>query len=86
LQVGHHRSSRSTPPRTAKSGSHWTQNELDAYDITFNFKYSATFFGINELPAPAAEAEIMAAPTANETTSGENYQLLGQLAMLPAKL
>jgi hypothetical protein len=37
--------------RSAKSGSDWTTNELDAYHITFVNQTTEEFFGVADLPA-----------------------------------
>ncbi|KAN0133232.1 hypothetical protein V8E53_008956 [Lactarius tabidus] len=53
-------------PRTAKSGSDWTDAELHAYNIIVEYQDAATFFGVNPLPQPAVAGELLNHLTADE--------------------
>ncbi|KAF8808402.1 hypothetical protein BYT27DRAFT_7048372, partial [Phlegmacium glaucopus] len=44
---------------SAKSGSDWTQGDLDVYSICVHIKDTATFFGILDLPQPLVNPEIL---------------------------
>ena len=71
--------------RLPKSGSEWTQNELDAYNIRISFQNAATFFNTPVLPQPAVSEEVLMTESADDTVTEENYRLLTQmeLAMVP---
>lgn len=71
--------------RSAKSGSDWTQNELFAYNIRVEFQDSATFFGVDPLPAPTVTPEeILSATDANDAVSDEGYAVLRTLDLVMA--
>ncbi|KAJ7079721.1 hypothetical protein B0H15DRAFT_804287 [Mycena belliarum] len=65
--------------RSAKSGSDWTHNETDAYNIHLSFQDATTFFGVAQLPAPMIDNEILTVQDANDTVSDANYDLLSLL-------
>jgi hypothetical protein len=71
--------------RTAKSGSDWTINELDAYNIQIVFQDSATFFGQAQLPLPAHHPDLATFQTADEMVDDDSYQVVRymDLAMDP---
>jgi len=71
--------------RTAKSGSDWTVNELDAYNITIVSQDSATFFGSDVLPLPTHHPDLIDKATADEMEDEDSYQVLRymDLAMDP---
>jgi len=45
--------------RSAKSGSDWTQNELDSYNIRISFQNATTFFNTPPLPGPTVNQEVL---------------------------
>ncbi|KIJ42733.1 hypothetical protein M422DRAFT_170821 [Sphaerobolus stellatus SS14] len=71
--------------RTAKSGSDWTVNELDAYNITIVSQDLATFFGSDVLPLPAHHPDLVDKVTADEMEDEDSYQVARymDLAMNP---
>ncbi|KIJ07131.1 hypothetical protein PAXINDRAFT_38846, partial [Paxillus involutus ATCC 200175] len=73
--------------RSAKAGSEWTQNELDAYNIKLSFQNATTFFNTPVLPEPTVNQEVLTTVSADDTVIEDNYRLLTQLdlAMLPAE-
>src|SRR5258708_22552249 len=73
--------------RSAKSGSDWTQNELDAYNVRISFQNVAILFNTPALPATNVNQEILMAESADDTVVEENYELLSQLdlAMHPVE-
>ncbi|KAJ3511791.1 hypothetical protein NLJ89_g3891 [Agrocybe chaxingu] len=72
--------------RSAKSGTKWTDNDLDAYNIKITFQDAQTFFGETPLPAPSVDSDVLAALTADDAVSDDAYNLLSQLdlAMTPS--
>ena len=72
---------------SAKSGSDWTNNELDAYNIKITFQDAQTFFGEAVLPPPAVDQEVLTALTADDAVNDTTYDLLTQLdlAMGPSE-
>ncbi|KAF8581583.1 hypothetical protein K439DRAFT_216445 [Ramaria rubella] len=62
--------------RSAKSGSDWTVNELDAYNITIVAQNSATFFGNDVLPLPAHHRDLIEKLTADEMENEDSYQVV----------
>ncbi|KAF8321941.1 uncharacterized protein EI90DRAFT_2937936 [Cantharellus anzutake] len=71
--------------RSAKSGSDWTQGDLDAYNIYVTPQDTATFFGILVLPEPRVPEEILNVHEADDMMNDENARLIDLLdvAMLP---
>ncbi|KAG7449797.1 uncharacterized protein BT62DRAFT_1002106 [Guyanagaster necrorhizus] len=45
--------------RTAKSGNDWTLNDLDSYHITLKQVDALSFFGLQELPRPSVDQELL---------------------------
>lgn len=72
--------------RSAKSGSDWTVNELDAYNIRVQLENTGTFFGGQGLPPPEIDAEILTTQDAEDMVSDHNAELINllDLAMKPA--
>ena len=83
--------------RTPKSGDEWTDNDLEAYNISIAFQDAQTFFGkIPSLPTPVHRdyhkppsiyEDILTALTADEAYHQTTYRLLSQLdiAMTPSE-
>ncbi|KZT00684.1 uncharacterized protein LAESUDRAFT_687714 [Laetiporus sulphureus 93-53] len=71
--------------RSAKSGSDWTDNDLDAYNIQIRFEDAATFFGTDNLPLPAVDEEILTTQEAEDMVHDNNAELINllDLAMKP---
>ncbi|KAF9054847.1 hypothetical protein BJ165DRAFT_1326775, partial [Panaeolus papilionaceus] len=44
--------------RSAKSGSDWTRNDLDSYNIRLNQLEHLAFFELPALPDPAVDQEL----------------------------
>ena len=73
--------------RSAKSGSDWTSNELEAYNITVEYQNAATFFGTHNLPQPATVNPAVFTATGPDDASDDGvYEFLRtmDLAMSPA--
>ena len=72
--------------RTAKSGSDWSQSELDAYNIVVELQDAAIFFAVDPLPQPAVAVEVLNNVVADDMVNDANYKLLHymDLAMDPA--
>ena len=70
--------------RNAKSGSHWTHNELKAYNIIVDYQDAATFFG-QPLPNPPVHPDLLNYLSADDQTDDEAFILLRlmELAMVP---
>ncbi|KAH9969998.1 hypothetical protein BGW80DRAFT_1117132, partial [Lactifluus volemus] len=45
--------------RSAKSGNDWTLNDLESYNITLNKVKPLPFFGLQELPPPSVDEELL---------------------------
>ncbi|KAF9024641.1 hypothetical protein BDZ89DRAFT_1068897, partial [Hymenopellis radicata] len=43
----------------AKPGSHWTLNDLESYNIHLEQQSALTFFGVQQLPEPAVDPELL---------------------------
>ncbi|KZT20273.1 hypothetical protein NEOLEDRAFT_1165115 [Neolentinus lepideus HHB14362 ss-1] len=71
--------------RSAKSGSDWTENDLEAYNIQVRLEDAATFFGKDNLPLLAEE--ILSVQEAEDMSSNRNVELVNllDLAMKPAR-
>ncbi|KIJ42713.1 hypothetical protein M422DRAFT_254159 [Sphaerobolus stellatus SS14] len=61
--------------RSAKSGSDWTVNELDAYNITIVSQDLAAFFGSDVLPLPARHPDLVDKVAADEIEDEDSYQV-----------
>ncbi|KAF9470903.1 hypothetical protein BDN70DRAFT_939343 [Pholiota conissans] len=72
--------------RSAKSGSNWTQAELDAYNITVISQDAATFFGVPHLPQLHVSQELLAKESAIDMVDDKNAELINllDLAMGPS--
>jgi hypothetical protein len=71
--------------RSAKSGSDWTRNDLDSYHITIHQVDHLLFFGLQELPQPVIDQEllnILDADTMQQDRNAELIELL-DLAKIP---
>lgn len=62
--------------RKAKSGSDWTWNELEAYNIAVEYQDSATFFGTPNLPQPTIHPAFLKATDPDDAPDDEVYALL----------
>ncbi|KAF8529588.1 hypothetical protein BU17DRAFT_36464 [Hysterangium stoloniferum] len=71
--------------RNAKSGSDWTINDLNAYNISIVRQNAATFFGHVPLPPPPHHPDLLNRLTADEMADEESYQVVRymDLAMDP---
>lgn len=65
--------------RSAKSGSDWTQAELDAYNITIVSEDAATFFGLPVLPQPHVDQELLDTQEAANMAADKNAELINLL-------
>lgn len=70
--------------RTAKSGSDWTENDLEAYNIQLRFEDSATFFGDSILPLPEIDEEILTMLEADDMLHDNNAELINLLDLAMA--
>ena len=72
--------------RSAKSGTDWTTNELEAYNITVVYQDAAAFFEMQNLPQPAINQNVLTSLAADDTPDDAAYELLRtmDLAMAPA--
>lgn len=68
--------------RSAKSGSDWTSNELEAYNITIQNQSAKTFFG-QDLPATLAGIDPdfadLDATTPDQAADDDTYRALVHL-------
>ncbi|KAI0306081.1 hypothetical protein B0F90DRAFT_1695882 [Multifurca ochricompacta] len=73
--------------RSAKSGSDWTRTELDSYHITIHQVDHLLFFGLQELPQPVIDQELLNILDADTMQQDRNAELIGllDLAMIPDK-
>ncbi|KZT04744.1 uncharacterized protein LAESUDRAFT_657346 [Laetiporus sulphureus 93-53] len=71
--------------RYAKSGSDWTQNDLDAYNINVRLENATAFFGVEDLPPPSIDQEVLTTLDAANMASVPNAVLINllDLAMAP---
>ena len=67
------------PIRSAKSGNDWTENDLEAYNIQFQFEDAATFFGDSTLPLPDIDEEILTTLEADDMLHDNNAELINLL-------
>lgn len=63
--------------RSAKSGSDWTSNELDAYNIVIRNQSPRSFYG-QDLPAAVEgiDPDFLVSDVTNEATSDNTHRLL----------
>ena len=52
--------------RSAKSGRDWTLSDLDAYNIRLVSQEAAQFFGVEVLPDPSVDSELLENLEANK--------------------
>ena len=71
--------------RSAKSGSDWGTIGILAYNIDIQFQDAATLFGVNPLPQPAVDNEVLMRLDADDMTNDSNYRFVRymDLAMDP---
>ncbi|PBK71213.1 hypothetical protein ARMSODRAFT_954982 [Armillaria solidipes] len=65
--------------RTAKSSSNWTISELDAYHIEIVSVDPLDFFGVQALPPPQVDPEILDHVEATDMIQDKNAELVGLL-------
>jgi hypothetical protein len=65
--------------RSAKSGSDWTGNDLEAYNIVIRFEDAPTFFGVNHMPLPPVDQEVLTIQDAEDMVSDRNAELVNLL-------
>ncbi len=65
--------------RTAKSGSDWTSSELDAYHIKIVPVDPLDFFGVQALPPPQVDPEILEHVEAADMIQDRNAELISLL-------
>ena len=71
--------------RSAKSGSDWTEIDLEAYNIIVQFQDATIFFGEDPLPPPAVDQELLEVQDADAMVSVPAAVLVNllDLAMKP---
>lgn len=62
--------------RTAKSGTDWTIIDLEAYNIVMKLEDAHTFFGLDELPPPSVDQELLTVHDADNMQTERNYNLV----------
>ncbi|KAF5353350.1 hypothetical protein D9756_007804 [Leucocoprinus leucothites] len=67
--------------RSAKSGNDWTRNELAAYRIEIHREDPLIFFGVQALPQPQVDPELLTSLDATQAASDSNAELLHLLDM-----
>jgi hypothetical protein len=65
--------------RSAKSSSDWTGNDLEAYGIVIRFEDAPTFFGVNHMPLPPVDQEVLTTQDADDMVSDRNAELINLL-------
>ena len=65
--------------RSAKSGSDWTLNDLDSYNIELHRQNHLAFFGVQALPPPQVDAELLNTTEANDMVQDRNAELINLL-------
>lgn len=65
--------------RSAKSGSDWTLNDLESYNIHTQLQDALTFFGITQLPAPTVDAELLNVDNADAMLQDRHAELINLL-------
>jgi len=71
--------------RSAKSGSDWTLNDLDSYNISINQVDPLSFFGVQELPQPSVDQELLSILEAKDMQQDHLAELINHLdlTMIP---
>jgi len=67
--------------RSAKSGNDWTEIELAAYHIDCRREDPLAFFGVQTLPEPQVDPELLTALHAAQVANDRNAELLNLLDM-----
>ncbi|THU95943.1 hypothetical protein K435DRAFT_665350 [Dendrothele bispora CBS 962.96] len=62
--------------RSAKSCSDWTLNDLDAYHIELHSQNHLTFFGVQALPLPQVDPELINTSAARDMVQDCNAELI----------
>ncbi len=62
--------------RSSKSANDWHQYDLSAYNIRVVYQNSATFFGVQDLPHPEIDNDILTAQSAIHAQHEDTFQLL----------
>jgi hypothetical protein len=65
--------------RNPKSGSDWTQNELDAYNVDIQEVDIQHFFGISSLPDPECHPDFLTFEHRNDTMDENVDDLLWRM-------
>lgn len=65
--------------RSAKSGSDWTVNELDSYNIHLKQQEALEFFGLPALPDPVVDQELLQHLEADDMQQDRNAELINLL-------
>lgn len=70
--------------RSAKSGSDWTLNDLESYNIHIQLQDALTFFGVQQLPSPLVDPELLNVGNADAMLQDRHAELINllDLAML----
>ncbi|KAK0434423.1 hypothetical protein EV421DRAFT_1909326 [Armillaria borealis] len=73
--------------RSAKAGSDWTLNDLDSYHISLNQVDALPFFGLQELPQPPVDPELLTNADAGAMQQDHHAELVTylDLAMIPER-
>ncbi|KAN0094466.1 hypothetical protein V8E55_002753 [Tylopilus felleus] len=74
--------------RSAKPGSDWTVNDLDSYHISLNQVTPLLFFGLQALPQPLVDQELLSIVDAGAMQQDRHAELITllDLAMIPETL
>lgn len=72
--------------RSAKSGSEWTLNDLESYNIQLQQQDALTFFGVQQLPEPSVDPELLSNVSADAMQQDHHAELINllDLAMVPS--
>ncbi|KAI0770725.1 hypothetical protein C8Q74DRAFT_1277265 [Fomes fomentarius] len=70
--------------RSAKSGSEWSENDSEVYNIDIQLKDTPTFYVVNNLPPSVQDQEVLTTQNAEDMVSDRNAELILDLAMKPA--
>lgn len=65
--------------RSAKSCSDWNLNDLDSYNIHIQQQDALTFFGVQELPAPQVDPELLNVSNADAMQEDRHAELINLL-------
>ncbi|KAF9024646.1 hypothetical protein BDZ89DRAFT_1162141 [Hymenopellis radicata] len=60
----------------AKPGSHWTLNDLESYNIHLEQQSALRFFGVQQLPEPAVDPELLNVRDARDMVQDHHAQLI----------